>query len=451
MLSSTAAKLRWVLVIALFAVAGSVGGQQLFVPQDEPLPQPQPGSSVALRGPLLIRAPQPAVLSGRSYRVGIHGGYETGTIPTAVMGPRLSLGIGGNLQIAASATGALFVSPRLVRLPEATAAVSIGGSGAAFYFSGRFGFGEPVAVPYEGDLPDVYAVVAEHGDPGIDAAAGLALHTPGFLAALPLDWVFWAEYALTGLRRYSGAYSRGSARHRITANATPFLPRTDAARDGHVVLAVQNRITYWFSRGTMYEVLPQLTVRPGERFATSVGVSVPVVGGGVVKILAEAEVTGEIAERTPREVRITVDDLYFPPDQAILLGPANAKSAQNRRIIEELAEGLREYPDHNVVVEGHTSWVHWDDPVLGKAEYNEELVPLSQARAEAVMNALAGAGVPARQMRAVGKAASEPVVDFSILDEQWKNRRVEIVLRRAGFLVRAWRAVFRTPEGGGDA
>lgn len=447
MLNRGSARQR-LLMIALLVAGGTVSAQQLFVPQEEP--GREVSRALALNGPLLIRAPEPLVLPGRTYGIGIHGGYETGSIPTAVAGPTAAIGIGGRLQVSANATAALFIAPRLLRLPEATAAAGIGGARGQLYVAGRFGFGEPVAIPYEGELPDVYAVVAEHGDPGIDAATGFSLHAPWFLPALRVDWVFGSEYARTMLRRYSGAYSRGSARNRVTVNITPFLPRADVVRDGRAVLAVQNRITYWFSRGTMYEVLPQLTFRPTERSAVSLGVSVPVAGGGVIKVLAEIETTHEIPEHTPRELRITVGDLYFPPDQAILLGPGNRKSRQNQRIIDELAQGLLEYPDHNVVVEGHTSWVHWDDPVLGEQEYEEELIPLSQARAEAVMNALADAGVPARQMRAVGKAASEPVVDFALVNEQWKNRRVEIVLRRANVLVRAWRAIFREPTRGDD-
>lgn len=440
---------RLVLLIALFVGIATVHAQQLFLPQGNP-PVDAPSRAFAGRGPVLIRAPEPAVLGGGSYRIGIHGGDETGSIPTAVLGPTAALGIGGRLEISATATGAFFISPQLLRLPEAAAAVSLGGDGGLLYVAGRFGFGEPVAVPYEGEVPDVYAVVAEHGDPGIDAAAGMSLHAPWLLPSLRLDWILGLDYSRTMLRRYSGAYSRGSARNRITASVTPFLPRTEDPHRTRATVAVQNRLTYWFSRGAMYEVLPQLTLRPSQRSALSLGVSLPVVGGGVIKLLAEAEMAREITKRAPREVRITVDDLYFPPDQAILLGPQNAKSGQNRRVIEELARGLLEYPDHNVVVEGHTSWVHWDDPVLGEQEYNNELVPLSQARAEAVMDALAGAGVPARQMRAVGKAASEPVVEFSIVDEQWKNRRVEIVLRRANFLVRAWRVIFAATKDGSD-
>lgn len=67
------------------------------------------------------------------------------------------------------------------------------------------------------------------------------------------------------------------------------------------------------------------------------------------------------------------------------------------------------------IVEGHTD-------AYGSAEYN---LLLSERRAQAVVNFLASAGVPAEQMRAVGKGQSEPRTD-NPYDRH--NRRVELTV-----------------------
>lgn len=65
------------------------------------------------------------------------------------------------------------------------------------------------------------------------------------------------------------------------------------------------------------------------------------------------------------------------------------------------------------IVEGHTD-------AYGSAEYN---LVLSKRRAQAVVDFLASSGVPADQMRAVGKGQSEPRTD-NPYDRD--NRRVEL-------------------------
>ncbi len=114
-------------------------------------------------------------------------------------------------------------------------------------------------------------------------------------------------------------------------------------------------------------------------------------GGRVWQLFAGLRISVGLAPNDRREIRIVLEELHFPPDSADLFGFDDSEPReQNRRILSQLYERLQGYPDYRITVEGHTSFVHWDDPVLGP---REELFPLSQARAEAVRAALVDLGI----------------------------------------------------------
>lgn len=190
-------------------------------------------------------------------------------------------------------------------------------------------------------------------------------------------------------------------------------------------LQLENRMEIWFGRGHHYELIPGLKWEPFPGGVAHAGVSVPVYGGEVFRLFA-----GFSYKIGKKDFRIRTHDIHFPPDQAILYGPENERSDANRKHIERLARRLDRYPGYHITVEGHTSKVHWDDPVKGEEEQREVLIPLSQARAEAVMGALIELGIERSRLTAVGKGGLEPLVPFSEREEQWRNRRVEFLLER---------------------
>ena len=63
-----------------------------------------------------------------------------------------------------------------------------------------------------------------------------------------------------------------------------------------------------------------------------------------------------------------------------------------------------------------------------KTEQEQELLPLSKLRAEAIRAALVAEGIEAARVSTTGVGAAEPIVPFSDLDNRWKNRRVEFIL-----------------------
>jgi hypothetical protein len=123
---------------------------------------------------------------------------------------------------------------------------------------------------------------------------------------------------------------------------------------------LENRFEYWFTRGYHYELVPGVRWEPFPGGVAQAGMSVPVYGGDVFRFFA-----GFSYKIGRKDFRIRTHDIHFPPNQAILFGPENERSENNRRILERLARRLERYPEYMITGEGHTSWIYWDDPGKG--------------------------------------------------------------------------------------
>ncbi|WP_234969102.1 OmpA family protein [Alkalispirochaeta americana] len=280
--------------------------------------------------------------------------------------------------------------------------------------------------PYQGNVPNVASVISPYGDPGWDLYCGVS-------GQQNLS-VFHQERLVMGTISYARTLGRDhfpdteGYKNRIFLNVAPVLWHRSFGQ-GRVTWVVQNRATLWMERGYMVEVLPQVVIdAPGNGVAFHAGLGLPAVGGGVYRFLAGFRVKVPPVRVSQEQAFITVTDLFFPPNQAVLLGPENERSGENRKILRRLYRDLRQYPGYTVLIEGHTSFVHWDDPLRGPLEQQQVLLPLSQARADAVRDALVDLGIDRARMQTVGKGAQEPVVPFGDSREQWKNRRVELIL-----------------------
>jgi OOP family OmpA-OmpF porin len=83
--------------------------------------------------------------------------------------------------------------------------------------------------------------------------------------------------------------------------------------------------------------------------------------------------------------------------------------------IDSLVGVMKQYPDLNVVVEGHTDSV-------GTAAYNKKL---SQRRAEAVKKYMVENGIDANRIKAQGFGMDKPIASNKTKEGRQKNRRVE--------------------------
>ena len=111
----------------------------------------------------------------------------------------------------------------------------------------------------------------------------------------------------------------------------------------------------------------------------------------------------------PAHRKIILRGVNFDFDKAIIRHDA-------ADILDEAAEILRDQPDVEVSVDGHTDGV-------GKDEYNQRL---SERRAQAVADYLSSHGVAASRLHAHGFGKSHPVASNDSEEGRAQNRRVEL-------------------------
>jgi OmpA-OmpF porin, OOP family len=87
--------------------------------------------------------------------------------------------------------------------------------------------------------------------------------------------------------------------------------------------------------------------------------------------------------------------------------------------LDKLADAARTCPDGIIEIEGHTD-------AEGIDERNQ---PLSERRAQAVVDYLIKAGVPAERMKAVGYGSSRPVAPNDTAANRARNRRIEFSVK----------------------
>jgi OmpA-OmpF porin, OOP family len=130
----------------------------------------------------------------------------------------------------------------------------------------------------------------------------------------------------------------------------------------------------------------------------------------------ETELAELRADRTERGLVVTLsDEILFDVDEAELKPGGMQQLAR-------VAEFLREHPDRNVVIEGHTDSTAPDT-------YN---LALSQRRAHAVEDFLITQGVEPTRISAIGYGEQLPIATNDSAAGRQANRRVEIVVLDAG-------------------
>ena len=122
-------------------------------------------------------------------------------------------------------------------------------------------------------------------------------------------------------------------------------------------------------------------------------------------------------------LKIKVPSIIFRENQADFVGLPQDIVDNNIRVLRRIAEILNKFKDYQVKVEGHANPV-----IRTAAEEKNELQPLSESRAKAVLGELVRFGVNPDRLSAIGMGGTRPVVSWEAHDDWWKNRRVEFIL-----------------------
>ena len=128
----------------------------------------------------------------------------------------------------------------------------------------------------------------------------------------------------------------------------------------------------------------------------------------------EQEIPGAEVERVGEGINVTFDEtsgVYFDTEKF------NINSA-SQATLNKLAAIFKEYPDTNILVEGHTD-------SAGSDSYN---LTLSKNRAQAVTNYLVNNGVAKNRLETKWYGETQPKYDNNTAEGKAKNRRVELAI-----------------------
>jgi len=126
------------------------------------------------------------------------------------------------------------------------------------------------------------------------------------------------------------------------------------------------------------------------------------------------------AEATDRGLVLTLGDVLFGTGRSDL-------TSGGTNTLDKLVVFLNNYPDRNVVIEGHT-----DD--VGSHEMNQTL---SQHRADSVKFYLVQQGIRHKRLAASGIGETQPIADNQSPSGRQQNRRVEVIINNPQSVVPA--------------
>ena len=158
-----------------------------------------------------------------------------------------------------------------------------------------------------------------------------------------------------------------------------------------------------------------------------IGAAIGGVAGGIIgnKMDKQAqkiktEIPGAKVERVAEGINVTFDENNPDGSKAGVYFATNKYNINDnsKLALDKLVKIFNEYPETNILIEGHT-----DD--VGKDEYN---MKLSRRRADAVVDYLKQAGIAASRLTAKYYGESQPKVDNTTDANKALNRRVEFAI-----------------------
>ncbi|MHC6201795.1 OmpA family protein [Breznakiellaceae bacterium SP9] len=131
--------------------------------------------------------------------------------------------------------------------------------------------------------------------------------------------------------------------------------------------------------------------------------------------------------RNGEQLYIQVPSIIFRANEADYLGLPVETVSNNRRVLERIAAIFNKFGDYKVLVEGHANPTQMEAKTR-KLEETLELQPLSEKRAQFIVDRLVELGVVRNRLSSTGMGGKRPLVAIDDYQNWWKNRRVEFVL-----------------------
>ncbi|MGA2615116.1 MAG: FlgD immunoglobulin-like domain containing protein [Spirochaetia bacterium] len=224
----------------------------------------------------------------------------------------------------------------------------------------------------------------------------------------------------------------GSPTITLTVNATSRLAKIDSWRmeindpEDHLFMAFEakwpTKDAVWNGKSTKGEL-----VQSAEDYPVVAMVRDEFGNAGQLKATVPVDI---LVEKTATGFRILSSRIFFKAYTADWQDVKPELASQNTKRLNDLAAKLKKFPNYKIKLEGHAVMIHWDNKALGDIEQRDVLIPLSQARAEAIRKALVDRGLSESMFSTEGVGASDQLVPDSNLADRWQNRRVAFYLER---------------------
>ncbi|MDY6398547.1 MAG: pallilysin-related adhesin [Treponema sp.] len=121
----------------------------------------------------------------------------------------------------------------------------------------------------------------------------------------------------------------------------------------------------------------------------------------------------------------TTEELMQNPDYDGKTRGLDKKTLENNvKVLGRISEILKKFRDYNVQIEGNAN------NLSGTQAEEDEVKLLSEQRAQYVRDWLIKDGVSAANLKAVGNGSKNPATNSTALEDRWKNRRVEFILKK---------------------
>jgi outer membrane protein OmpA-like peptidoglycan-associated protein len=128
-------------------------------------------------------------------------------------------------------------------------------------------------------------------------------------------------------------------------------------------------------------------------------------------------------------LKVQVPSIVFGSNSGGFDGLDAETIAANDYILRRIAQVLNKFHAYQVEIEGHANPLARTERERQREE-QQELQPLSELRAKAVLDYLVRLGVAGDRLSYVGMGGTKPVAAYEDRDNWWKNRRVEFILVR---------------------
>jgi len=147
------------------------------------------------------------------------------------------------------------------------------------------------------------------------------------------------------------------------------------------------------------------------------------------------EVIDESANGDGTLLRLVVPSIIFGPDAGEFGGIDPGTTETNDTILGRIAEVLNRFEGYSIRIEGHANPTTPPGTELRAEEETGSpnilgLQPLSEERAQTVLEHLVDLGVERDRLSAVGMGGARVLVEYEDRDDWWRNRRVEFLLTR---------------------